>query len=155
MGITNRLEGCGWPVLGAGIHLHVYHTHVVGEDGEVLVPSYDEKEDETPYLPPSLSSLTHSLPPYPPSLTLSLSPSLLSLPPSLPLSLPPSGKDYPIQASTRDEMVVWVKAIEDAKVTTYTCTCIIMCHEYGAQKVFTVWSPGLVRSFTRLPYFLE
>ncbi|CAI8041059.1 hypothetical protein GBAR_LOCUS22819, partial [Geodia barretti] len=25
------------------------------------------------------------------------------------------GKDYPIQASTRDEMLVWVKAIEDAK----------------------------------------
>ena len=27
-----------------------------------------------------------------------------------------AGKDYPIQASTRDEMLVWVKAIEDAKV---------------------------------------
>jgi hypothetical protein len=26
------------------------------------------------------------------------------------------GKDYPIQASTRDEMLVWVKAIEEAKV---------------------------------------
>ena len=29
----------------------------------------------------------------------------------------PTGKDYPIQASTRDEMLVWVKAIEDAKVS--------------------------------------
>ena len=27
-----------------------------------------------------------------------------------------TGKDYPIQASTKDEMLVWVKAIEDAKV---------------------------------------
>ena len=26
------------------------------------------------------------------------------------------GKDYPIQASTRDEMLVWISAIEEAKV---------------------------------------
>jgi hypothetical protein len=26
------------------------------------------------------------------------------------------GKDYPIQASTRDEMLMWIKAIDDAKV---------------------------------------
>lgn len=27
------------------------------------------------------------------------------------------GKDYPIQASTRDEMLVWISAIEEAKVS--------------------------------------
>ena len=27
------------------------------------------------------------------------------------------GKDYPIQASTKDEMIVWIKAIEDAAVS--------------------------------------
>ena len=31
-----------------------------------------------------------------------------------------TGKDYPIQASTKDEMLVWVKAIDDAKVSL-TC----------------------------------
>ena len=30
------------------------------------------------------------------------------------------GKDYPIQASTKDEMIVWIKAIEDAAVSTLT-----------------------------------
>ena len=28
-----------------------------------------------------------------------------------------AGKDYPIQASTRDEMLVWITAIEDARVS--------------------------------------
>jgi len=28
-----------------------------------------------------------------------------------------SGKDYPIQASTKDEMIVWIKAIEEAAVS--------------------------------------
>ena len=32
----------------------------------------------------------------------------------------PAGKDYPIQARTKDEMLVWVKAIENAMVTTST-----------------------------------
>ena len=27
------------------------------------------------------------------------------------------GKDYPIQASTRDEMLVWIKAIDEAAVS--------------------------------------
>lgn len=27
-----------------------------------------------------------------------------------------AGKDYPVQASTRDEMLVWVSAIDDARV---------------------------------------
>ena len=27
------------------------------------------------------------------------------------------GKDYPIQASTKDEMIVWIKSIEDAAVS--------------------------------------
>lgn len=27
------------------------------------------------------------------------------------------GKDYPIQASTRDEMLMWIKAIEDVVVS--------------------------------------
>jgi len=31
-----------------------------------------------------------------------------------------AGKDYPVQASTRDEMLVWVKAIEDAAVSVRT-----------------------------------
>jgi len=26
------------------------------------------------------------------------------------------GKDYPVQASTRDEMLVWIKAIDDARI---------------------------------------
>ena len=30
------------------------------------------------------------------------------------------GKDYPIQASTKDEMIVWIKAIEDAAVSYHT-----------------------------------
>ena len=33
------------------------------------------------------------------------------------------GKDYPIQASTKDEMIVWIKAIEDAAVSYHTHTC--------------------------------
>ena len=32
------------------------------------------------------------------------------------------GKDYPIQASTRDEMLVWISAIEEAKVSKYSHT---------------------------------
>ena len=31
-----------------------------------------------------------------------------------------TGKDYPIQASTKDEMIVWIKAIEDAAVSNHT-----------------------------------
>ena len=31
-----------------------------------------------------------------------------------------TGKDYPIQASTKNEMLVWVKAIENDKVSL-TC----------------------------------
>ena len=28
-----------------------------------------------------------------------------------------AGKDYPVQASTRDEMLVWIKFIDDARVS--------------------------------------
>lgn len=33
-----------------------------------------------------------------------------------------AGKDYPVQASTRDEMLVWLKAISDAVVSVKTAT---------------------------------
>ena len=33
--------------------------------------------------------------------------------------MPLAGKDYPIQASTRDEMLVWISAIEEAKVSVW------------------------------------
>ena len=29
-----------------------------------------------------------------------------------------AGKDYPVQASTRDEMLVWIKFIDDARVSS-------------------------------------
>lgn len=35
-----------------------------------------------------------------------------------------TGKDYPIQASTRDEMLVWVSAINDASVS-FNITCML------------------------------
>ena len=52
------------------------------------------------------------------------------------MSIHPAGKDYPIQASTKDEMLVWVKAIEDAKVRvhllyilhTYECLLAMYCY---------------------------
>ena len=43
-----------------------------------------------------------------------------------------AGKDYPIQASTKDEMLVWVKAIEDAKVRVYLL-CIL--HTYTCMQL--------------------
>ena len=33
----------------------------------------------------------------------------------------PTGKDYPIQASTRDEMLVWIRCIDETRVSDNPC----------------------------------
>ena len=37
-----------------------------------------------------------------------------------------AGKDYPVQASTRDEMLVWIKFIDDARVSQDSISCSVV-----------------------------
>ena len=69
----------------------------------------------------------------------SIIPSLSAVSERVLCCVPSTGKDYPIQASTKDEMLVWVKAIEDAKVRFAT----LRVHEHVSHStlVLCIWVP--------------